>query len=240
MAIHSVYIISKSGSLIYNYDHSLPDIQVEKTFSYPLDLKLEYINQKITVTFGQRDGIKVGFIVNAINGETVNGRLVGDKDVLNEVLTDEANYPINIKFVHPRLTTNEKIVLASMFHSMYAIAALQICNAAKSSATGKSATLLSSSGSVKPQSSGIQILETDSFRLNCFQTLTGVKFVVISDLTSGTQNKDVLLKKMYELYSDFALKNPFYSLDMPIRCHLFDENLQAILEQYEKTSLNTV
>ena len=28
---------------------------------------------------------------------------------------------------------------------------------------------------------------------------------------------DQLLDKLYELYSDYALKNPFYSLEMPIR-----------------------
>lgn len=28
---------------------------------------------------------------------------------------------------------------------------------------------------------------------------------------------DALLRKIYEIYSDFALKNPFYSLEMPIR-----------------------
>lgn len=31
---------------------------------------------------------------------------------------------------------------------------------------------------------------------------------------TGMEN---LLKKIYELYADFALKNPFYSLEMPIR-----------------------
>ena len=28
---------------------------------------------------------------------------------------------------------------------------------------------------------------------------------------------DLFLRKIYELYADFALKNPFYSLEMPIR-----------------------
>lgn len=28
---------------------------------------------------------------------------------------------------------------------------------------------------------------------------------------------DALLRKIYEIYADFALKNPFYSLEMPIR-----------------------
>lgn len=51
---------------------------------------------------------------------------------------------------------------------------------------------------------------------------------------------DVLLKKIYELYSDYALKNPFYSLEMPIRCELFDSNLQTLLEQVEKTGISNV
>lgn len=43
----------------------------------------------------------------------------------------------------------------------------------------------------------------------------GIKFIVLADpRQSGI---DALLKKIYELYSDFALKNPFYSLEMPIR-----------------------
>lgn len=86
-----------------------------------------------------------------------------------------------------------------MFHSMYAIAALQIIPRGKD----KSCT-------------GIESMETNNFRLNCFQTLTGVKFLVISDLRESS-NKDALLRKIYELYTDYALKNPFYKLDMPIR-----------------------
>lgn len=104
------------------------------------------------------------------------------------------------RFGFPRLTTNEKIVLASMFHSLYAIASLQILSKRD-----------------KPKgSSGIEMMETETFRLNCFQTLTGVKFVVITDL-SMQGSKEALLRKIYELYTDYALKNPFYSLDMPIR-----------------------
>lgn len=48
---------------------------------------------------------------------------------------------------------------------------------------------------------------------------------------------EVLLRKIYELYADYVLKNPFYSLEMPIRCELFDQNLQALLEQVEKSGI---
>jgi hypothetical protein len=54
------------------------------------------------------------------------------------------------------------------------------------------------------------------------------------------QGMDVLLKRIYDLYADYALKNPFYSLEMPIRCELFDTNLQALLEQVEKTGISNV
>lgn len=91
-----------------------------------------------------------------------------------------------------------------MFHTMYAIAALQIHTNRNKDGT-------------KSRCSGIETLQTENFKLNCFQTLTGVKFVMISDHSTQGPSKDVLLRKIYELYSDYALKNPFYSLDMPIR-----------------------
>lgn len=43
----------------------------------------------------------------------------------------------------------------------------------------------------------------------------GIKFIIIAD--TKQQKVDELLRKIYELYSDYVLKNPFYSLDMPIR-----------------------
>lgn len=51
---------------------------------------------------------------------------------------------------------------------------------------------------------------------------------------------DQLLRKIYELYADYVLKNPFYSLEMPIRCELFDTNLQNLLEQVEKTGITSI
>lgn len=62
--------------------------------------------------------------------------------------------------------------------------------------------------------------------------------MLISD--PSQQGMDVLLRKIYELYADFALKNPFYSLEMPIRCELFDTNLQSLLETVEKSGVSNV
>jgi len=219
MGIYSVFVISKSGGLIYSYDNNINNPEVERTFAFPLDLKLDFINQRIVVTFGQRDGIRVGYSILAINGQQLNGRRLGDEDVLDDILSKEANFPISIKFGIPKLTANEKIVLASMFHSMYAIAAIQLScrRPGQDKSLDRELASISINKFKPPASTGIEFLETENFRLNCFQTLTGVKFLVISDFSHSNSTKDVLLRKLYDIYADYALKNPFYSLDMPIR-----------------------
>ena len=60
MGIYNIFIVSKSGGLIYHYDHNIPQRETEKTFSYPLDIKLELDGKRVTVVFGERDGIKIG------------------------------------------------------------------------------------------------------------------------------------------------------------------------------------
>jgi hypothetical protein len=77
-------------------------------------------------------------------------------------------------------------------------------------------------------SSGIELIETDLFKLCCFHTITGLKFIAITD--TKQQNVEQFLRKTYEIYTDFALKNPFYLIDQPIRSDLFDSNLQALVE----------
>ncbi|XP_069324961.1 trafficking protein particle complex subunit 4 isoform X3 [Eulemur rufifrons] len=168
MAIFSVYVVNKAGGLIYQLDSYAPRAEAEKTFSYPLDLLLKLHDERVLVAFGQRDGIRVGHAVLAINGMDVNGKLFA----------------------------------------------------------------IGSQLSPEQGSSGIEMLETDTFKLHCFQTLTGIKFVVLADPRQA--GIDSLLRKIYEIYSDFALKNPFYSLEMPIRCELFDQNLKLALEVAEK------
>ncbi|KAJ7305351.1 hypothetical protein JRQ81_011275 [Phrynocephalus forsythii] len=219
MAIFSVFVVNKAGGLVYQLERWAPPpppppsrAEAEKTFSFPLEFVLRPHDERLLVAFGgQRDGVRVGHAVLAINGVEVNGRLTGDgRDVL-EYLADPGHYPVSIRFGRPRLTSNEKLMLASMFHSLFAIG---------------------SQLSPEQGSSGIEMLETDTFKLHCFQTLTGIKFVVLADpRQSGI---DSLLHKIYEIYSDFALKNPFYSLEMPIRCELFDQNLKLALEVAEK------
>ena len=64
---------------------------------------------------------------------SVNGVPVmvnGNKAVLDEpetrdvfeMINNKDNFPLNLKFGRPKITTNEKIVLASMFYPLHALA----------------------------------------------------------------------------------------------------------------------
>lgn len=106
-----------------------------------------------------------------------------------------------------KLSSNDYLVLAGTFHGVHAI----------------SAKLSPIDGS-----SGIQTMETEKYALTCFQTVTGIKFLLITDLRQ--QFVDSVLKRVYQLFADYVMKSPFYQLDMPIRCQLFDLHLNKYLE----------
>ena len=97
----------------------------------------------------------VGHVLMSVNGTPVSGQHLDDGRDVIELLETRENYPLCLKFGRPRMTTNEKICLASTLYPLFAIA---------------------SQLSPEPKSSGIEILETDTFKLHCFQTLTGKTF----------------------------------------------------------------
>ena len=78
---------------------------------------------------------------------------------------------------------------------------------------------------VKP--SGLEVLETTLFRMTCFPTVTGTKFLLLTE--PGQANVDVVMRRCYELYADYVMKNPFYTVDMPIRCAKFESALDSFI-----------
>ncbi|KAJ1502932.1 hypothetical protein HMI54_008534 [Coelomomyces lativittatus] len=106
-----------------------------------------------------------------------------------------------------KLTSNDYLVLAGTLHGVHAI---------------------SSRISPVSGSSGLESLETNSFTLTCYQSPTGLKFVIFTDPQHSSI--DAVLRKIYEIYSDFALKNPFYTPEMPIRCELFEIHLFKLIK----------
>ncbi|CAD5233762.1 unnamed protein product [Bursaphelenchus xylophilus] len=216
-SIYYIFVINRAGSLIYDYEnHENDEKVIDRTLTWPTGMVIELIDQRPTVVFGERDGVRTRFWVNSVNGKPIKNNRFTDEDEVErnfiDYINDEANYPVRLSFSPPSLTANEKIILSSMFHSLYTIAS-QLSPVVKSS--------------------GIEVLETSQFRLHCFQTMTGIKFIVVaSPIIDRPVNK--LLRRIYELYADFALKNPFYSIDMPIRADKFNEAIRNVVQQHEK------
>lgn len=92
MVVHSFYVINRSGGLIFSYEHAIPKVELEKTFSYPLDFVLKPGQKGAQVEFGQRDGIKVGHTILSINGIAVRGNKI-DFSAPPTVTNDDDSQP---------------------------------------------------------------------------------------------------------------------------------------------------
>jgi len=123
----------------------------------------------------------------------------------------------------PRLPANEYLRLGSTFASLHTIA--------------KQLSPL-------PGSGGIAVVEAPAFSLHCLETPTGLKFFVTALPRGGgggggggggaggaprpsAQAVSAFLFAAYRFYADFALKSPFYEIDMPIRTKLFDHGIDS-------------
>ncbi|GBF88227.1 trafficking particle complex subunit 4 [Raphidocelis subcapitata] len=108
-----------------------------------------------------------------------------------------------------RLDLNDSLRLASIWHSLHAIA-----------------------GQLSPAHGcgGIELLSAESFDLHCFTSPTGTKFLLLVE--PQCPQVPALLGRIYELYADFVLKNPFYEVEQVIKCELFDQAVDTAVRRY--------
>lgn len=125
-----------------------------------------------------------------------------------------------------KLSVNDYLVLAGTFHGVHAITTRLYPLSHDTTPSGQRASLSSSVDRPDPPS-GIEVLETENFRLQCFQTLTGTKFLLFTE--PQQPNVETILKRVYDLYADYVMKNPFYQTEMPVRCEAFDRGLLKYL-----------
>lgn len=118
-----------------------------------------------------------------------------------------------------QLSTNDYLVLAGTFHGIHAITAR--LNPIKAAPPAP--------GNRPDPPSGLEVLETENFRAQCFATLTGIKFLLFTDTTQA--NVDVTIRRIYDLYTDYVMKNPFYQLEMPVRCEMFERKLNSYIRE---------
>mmetsp|Transcript_9765 Transcript_9765/g.15483 ORF Transcript_9765/g.15483 Transcript_9765/m.15483 type:complete len:149 (+) Transcript_9765:1-447(+) len=120
----------------------------------------------------------------------------------------------------PKIGTNEWLRIGSTFHSLHAIAA------------EASPLRLPQNKNLAGADDGIEEIQAEGMILRSLQTRTGVKFVITAE--PGAPDLDYVLREIYILYADCALKDPFYELEMPIRCELFSQSVDALIQKVEK------
>lgn len=103
---------------------------------------------------------------------------------------------------------------------------------------------------------GIEEIRASGMILQCFQTVTGIKFVItvavpdppnhnssnnnnINEPLVSSTLRDVL-KEIYVLYTECVLKDPFYELEMPIRSDLFVQGVDLLIQHKYTTILQKV
>lgn len=126
----------------------------------------------------------------------------------------------------PKISTNDWLRIGSTFHTVFGIAAA-------------AATPLNCPQNTNPMGAddGIEEIVANGMVLRCLQTRTGIKFVLTAESHSDhVVNLDAVLREIYVLYTDCALKDPFYELEMPIRCELFTQGIDTLIQRYEKMS----
>ncbi|KAH3666762.1 hypothetical protein OGAPHI_003211 [Ogataea philodendri] len=134
-------------------------------------------------------------------------------------------YQKDFKTVNSPITrqkSNDYLVIASSLHGVHAIASkITPPDAVHNHERSK---LLANSNRT-----GLREIATAQFKIFINQTVTGVKIILFVSRDVDETRFALMYDKIYQYYCDYVLKNPFYELEMPIRCHLFDEQLNSVV-----------
>ncbi|KAL8425846.1 hypothetical protein Efla_007267 [Eimeria flavescens] len=121
------------------------------------------------------------------------------------------------------VSANDAIRQASTFHGLCEIAA---------QLSPVSQPEIGELSFIQPR--GIVSIEAPTFRVQCLETLTGLRFVLVCEPQVSVQSAEGHLRRVYSAYSDFALKNPFYDVDMPLRWAAAADNSTKKQQQQEQ------
>lgn len=56
--------------------------------------------------------------------------------------------------------------------------------------------------------------------------------MLVADPALSRQSVEQCLRRVYVAYADYGLKNPFYDIDMPLRCPLFEQEINKIFAEH--------
>eukprot|EP00037_Helgoeca_nana_P037700 m.17160 g.17160 ORF g.17160 m.17160 type:complete len:144 (+) comp9238_c0_seq1:187-618(+) len=70
---------------------------------------------------------------------------------------------------------------------------------------------------------------TGSYKLNCVESMTGLKLVLTTDVNVGDIQQD--LREIYKIYIKYAVKNATYECGEPIQLEMFKDNLDVFVRK---------
>ncbi|KAG0672010.1 hypothetical protein C6P42_003344 [Pichia californica] len=85
---------------------------------------------------------------------------------------------------------------------------------------------------INSNKTGLRSVQTEKFNMFIYQTVTGIKIIILTSIDLNEYQISNFQIIIYKLYSDYVMKNPFYSLDMPIRIKLFDDKIMSAVINY--------
>lgn len=151
---------------------------------------------------------------------------------------------------HNNINTNDLLRIASTLHGINAIAQYSIKINTSSNDninTGNQQVLTSSTDNIHNNNTttvinskyritpiysngSIHTIEYDNIRIQCYESVTGIKFILCCNSSISITICDKYLHSLYVLYCDYVLKNPFYDIDNPIRVNKFDVVVQQLVQ----------
>lgn len=208
MPIYSLYIISKSGSLLYQRDFKAANSPITKQNSNDYLIiasnlhGIHTIAAKLTPAATKPSNLShTGNF--SLNNSNNNANLTSINPNTREAINAELDRENRSSFASMNDDDNRSDM---------------IYDGRKNVGGGIN---------IHSNKTGLRCVKTEKFNMFVHQTVTGVKIIILTSTDVNEYQIANFQITIHKLYSDYVMKNPFYSLDMPIRIKLFDDKISS-------------
>ena len=131
------------------------------------------------------------------------------------------------------LDTNNHLMQASYLYAMYQSSLIISMNMLHEDIKNKTKDMNTLNKNMYVNSmkntAGMKHLNSDNIDIYIYNSPTNILFCMITD--KEVNNHEEILKSIYQIYATYALKNPFYESDTPIRNNYkFDDKLNKLFK----------
>lgn len=216
MAIYSLYLISKSGSLLYQRDFKTANSPITKQKSN------DYL-----IIASNLHGIHT--IASKLTPAASKGSLAGNQAASSPMATSSLS-------AHPGRDSKD-ISQFDWSENRSSTTSIPIEDEGLGFGGGSSSTSNSKKNTggginVHCNKTGLRCVNTEKFNMFVHQTVSGLKIIILTSTDLSEYQISNFQITIHKLYADYVMKNPFYSLDMPIRIKLFDERIMSAVINY--------